>query len=107
MTKMFIPLLLCSILWTISTLANGQGATSTPLSSQPTARCAYVANYVSNNVSAYTVDPTGRLDPVSGSPFDDVFLPANLGGGSLAADPQDDFCMLLILERRSQMFRRL
>jgi 6-phosphogluconolactonase (cycloisomerase 2 family) len=54
-------------------------------------RCAYVANLLSNNVSAYTVDATGKLGLVPGSPFDDVYAPANLGGGSLAADPSGRF----------------
>ena len=36
----------------------------------PSGRFAYVANLGSNNVSAFTIDErSGRLSPVSGSPF--------------------------------------
>ena len=36
----------------------------------PTGKFAYVANYGSNNVSAYTIDATsGALKKVKGSPF--------------------------------------
>jgi len=59
--------------------------TAVPCPNQP--RCAYVANQLSNNVSAYTVDPaTGKLGAVAGSPFDDVF-----GSVSVAADPSGRF----------------
>jgi 6-phosphogluconolactonase (cycloisomerase 2 family) len=50
-------------------------------------QCAYVANQLSNNVSAYTVDPaTGKLGAVAGSPFAVVALPK-----SVAADPAGRF----------------
>jgi len=59
--------------------------TAVPCPNQP--RCAYVANQLSNNVSAYTVDPaTGKLGAVAGSPFGDVF-----GSVSVAADPSGRF----------------
>jgi 6-phosphogluconolactonase (cycloisomerase 2 family) len=59
--------------------------TAVPCPNQP--RCVYVANQLSNNVSAYTVDPaTGKLGAVAGSPF-------TVAGGptSVAADPSGQF----------------
>ena len=35
----------------------------------PTAKFVYVANFDSNNISAYSIDSNGALTPVSGSPF--------------------------------------
>jgi 6-phosphogluconolactonase len=35
----------------------------------PTAKFAYVANFYSNNVSAYSIGSNGALTPVPGSPF--------------------------------------
>ena len=35
----------------------------------PTARFVYVANKASNEISAYSIGPTGLLTPVPGSPF--------------------------------------
>ena len=36
---------------------------------EPTAKFVYVANFSSNNVSAYGIGSNGALTPVSGSPF--------------------------------------
>ena len=57
------------------TLSNGSGTlagadvTNVIVTCNPTARFAYVANKLSNNISAYTINSVGALTPVAGSPF--------------------------------------
>src|SRR5216683_5344849 len=71
--------------WIFSFFAVPLLLTSLSYAQQP--QCAYVANYLSNNISAYKVDPaTGTLGAVAGSPFNDVFIPV-----SVAADPSGRF----------------
>jgi DNA-binding beta-propeller fold protein YncE len=54
---------------------------------EPTGQFAYVANWHSNNVSAYVIDRgTGALTPVDGSPF-----PAGLFPQSVTVDPTGQF----------------
>src|SRR5271168_1359189 len=59
----------------ICTVSNGSGTlagsdvTNVIVSCGLTTRFAYVANKLSNNISAYTINSTGGLTPVSGSPF--------------------------------------
>jgi YVTN family beta-propeller protein len=60
----------------ICTVSNGSGTvaganvTSVIVNCAPTARFAYVANKLSSNISAYSVNSTtGALTPVAGSPF--------------------------------------
>jgi 6-phosphogluconolactonase len=59
----------------ICTLNNGTGTlagadvTNVTVSCGLTTRFAYVANKQSNNISAYTVNSTGSLTPIAGSPF--------------------------------------
>jgi len=53
----------------------------------PTGKFAYVANNGSNNVSAYTIDPTtGALTAITGSPFSAGSLPQ-----AVAVDPTGKF----------------
>src|SRR5260370_24828088 len=55
-----------------------------------TARFAYVADYGSNNVSAYTIDgTTGALTPVAGSSFQ-----AGTGPTSVTVDPTGPFAFV-------------
>jgi 6-phosphogluconolactonase len=52
----------------------------------PTAKFFYVANFSSNNVSAYGISSNGALTPVSGSPF-----PTGVGPVSVALNDTAKF----------------
>jgi DNA-binding beta-propeller fold protein YncE len=52
----------------------------------PTVKFFYVANFNSNNISAYSIGSDGALTPVSGSPFS-----AGLGPISVAVNPMGKF----------------
>jgi Lactonase, 7-bladed beta-propeller len=56
----------------------------------PTAKFFYVANFSSNNVSAYGIGSNGGLTPVSGSPF-----PAGVGPVSVAVNDTAKFAYVV------------
>jgi 6-phosphogluconolactonase (cycloisomerase 2 family) len=66
------------------------GSAPVSVAVDPSGKFAYVANFGSNNVSGYTIDPsTGALTPIaasSGNPF-----PAGSGPFSVAVDPSGTF----------------
>jgi hypothetical protein len=67
-------------LWSV--LAVGFVLLAAPLRAQ----FAYVANFLSNNVSAYSIGSSGALTPIPGSPFAAGFNPS-----SVAVDPMGRF----------------
>jgi DNA-binding beta-propeller fold protein YncE len=63
----------------------------------PTGQFAYVANYRSNKISAYTIDEVrGALVPVVGSPF-----PTGKGPVSVAVDSKGQFVYLYLVHNLS------
>jgi hypothetical protein len=75
----------CPALW--AALAIAMSLFAAPLRGQ----FAYVANFNSNNVSAYTIDPsTGALTAIAGSPFTAGSFPR-----SVAVDPSGKFAYVL------------
>jgi DNA-binding beta-propeller fold protein YncE len=49
-------------------------------------RFVYVTNFLSNNVSAFRIEPDGALTPVAGSPAGSPF-PAGFGPRGVAVSP--------------------
>ena len=77
--KSFLKFSLASLVFTF-VVASGYGQASP-------ARFAYVANYGSNTVSGYSIDPaSGALTPIPGSPF-----PAGVEPQSIVVDPTGRF----------------
>ena len=61
---------------------------------EPSGKFAYVPNFGSNNISAYTIDATsGALTPVTGSPFS-----AGRGPYAVAVDPSGKFAYVANLD---------
>jgi DNA-binding beta-propeller fold protein YncE len=54
------------------------GTSPISITVDPFGKFAYVANILSNNVSAFTIDATGALAPVAGSPFAGFVSPASV-----------------------------
>ena len=60
----------------------------------PSGKFLYVANFGSNNVSAYDIGPNGALTPVSGSPF----AARGVGSASVAVDAMTKFAYVVNID---------